>query len=109
MWKIHHGFVRNDIGLEFETNTRTAKQRAVVKSMPRIKGKMLTIYEESFIIRSAKIWNKVPSKIQNETNLPSFKLKLDDWLSTIPDEPPVTGYNYTTKNSILDHCKSTER
>ena len=70
---------------------------------------MLSIYEESFIIRSAKLWNKVPSAIQNVASLNSFKLKLDNWLSLLPDEPPVLGYYHVTKNSILDYCKSTER
>ena len=109
IWKIRNGFVPNEIELEFQVNIRTSKEIAVVKPMPRIRGKMLSIYEESFSIRSAKLWNKVPSIIQNEASLISFKIKLDNWLSLFPDEPPVLGYYHPTLNSILDHCKSTER
>ena len=109
IWKIRNGFVPNEIELEFQINIRTSKEIAVVKPMPRIRGKMLSIYEESFSIRSAKLWNKVPSIVQNEASLISFKIKLDNWLSLFPDEPPVLGYYHPTLNSILDHCKSTER
>ena len=51
--KIKNKFVPNDLKLEFKRNDRTSAVKAILKPMPRIKGSLLTSYENSFIILSA--------------------------------------------------------
>ena len=108
VWKIKNEVVRNDVGLNFEVNPRTSKLRAVVKPMPKIRGKLLSIYEDSFTIRAAKLYNRVPSNIRDEISLTTFKLKLNKWLFSFPDLPPINGY-HPTKNSIIDHWTANDR
>ena len=103
VWKLKNGLIRNDVKLQFKRNERTSRDVAVVLPLPKVKGKILSIYEDSFVIRSARIWNKIPSEITSVAKLSGFKIKLDKWLSGIPDNPPVNGYYHETKNSILDY------
>ena len=102
-WKLLNGFVRNDIDMEFKTCERTSRIKAVLKPMPKIKGKLLNIYENSFIIRSAKLWNLLPAEISTEKNKGAFHSKLKKWLAEIPDRPPIYGYYHVNKNSLLDY------
>ena len=77
--------------------------------MAKIKGKIWFVYEHSFTTQAAK-WNKLPMSVATEENLTSFKTKLDKWLSSIPDKPPVQGYSYNhCLNSILDYTTSGNR
>ena len=61
------------------------------------------MYESSFQIKAAKLWNKLPSQITSLNNLTAFKEKLNKYLIGYPDRPPVTGYYHVTKNSLLDY------
>lgn len=103
VWKIKNYFVPNDINLEFSFNSRKLSFEAIVKPMPRVRGKLLSMYESSFQIKAAKLWNKLPSKITSLENLTAFKKKLNEYLILYPDRPPVTGYYHVTKNSLLDY------
>ena len=76
--------------------------------MPKIRGKLLSIYEDSFTIRAAKLYNRVPPNIRDEISLTTFKLKLNKWLFSFPDLPPINGY-HPTKNSIMDHWTANDR
>ena len=82
---------------------------AVVRPLPKIKGKILSVYEDSFPIRTAKLWNIVPKEITSSTTLTVFTNKLDRWLSSIPDNPPVQGYYHVNKNSLLDYRTQSNR
>ena len=103
LWKIKNNMIQNDIGIEFKFNERNSQIKAVIKPMAKLRGRVQSSFEQSFIIKSAKIWNKLPPKLTEISLLNSFKTKLDKYLSFIPDEPPVNGYFHKTKNSILDY------
>ena len=75
--------------------------------MPKIKGKILTAFEQTFIIRCAKLWNKLPTELMLEEHYKSFLYKLDKWLELFPDEPPVQGYFHRSRNSLLDYNTQT--
>ena len=102
VWKIKYNLVPNDINLEFSTNNRRSGSVAIVKPMPRSAGKLLSMFENSFIVKSAKLWNKLPLKLKQVDSLTVFKSQLDKYLKLIPDRPPIRGYYHTNKNSILD-------
>ena len=103
VWKIKNNLAPNDINLDFKTNIRNNKIDAVVKPMAKCLGKTRTSFENSFIIKSAKIWNRLPFPLREISNLNLFKKQLDIYLNYIPDEPPVQGYFHKCKNSILDY------
>ena len=103
VWKIKNEIVPNDINLQFSFNVHKSRFDAVVKPLPRVRGRLLSIYESSFQIKAAKLWNKLPSQITSLNNLSAFKEKLNKYLIGYPDRPPVTGYYHITKNSLLDY------
>ena len=51
IWKICNGVYPNSIGIDFKINPRTTSTQAIIKPLPKIRGKILTLYDESFIIR----------------------------------------------------------
>ena len=103
VWKIKNNKTPNDINLEFKINSRNSETKAVVKPMAKSKGKIQTSYENSLVIKSAKIWNKLPFKLTETSNFLLFKNKLEKYLNYFPDEPPVHGYFHKSKNSLLDY------
>ena len=104
VWKIKNNIVPNDIHLQFSESTRRSGVKAILKTLPKIKGKVLTLYEHSFVVRAAKLWNKLPCKISSLDNFNVFQSKLDVYLRKYPDKPPVAGYYHANTNSILDYA-----
>ena len=103
VWKIKNNLVPNDVNLCFSRNIRNDRERAILQPMPKCRGKTLTVYENSFVVKAAKLWNKLPNKLTKIASLSLFKSKLDQYLSLLPDLPPVSGYYHTTDNSILSY------
>ena len=73
--------------------------------MPRVRGKLLTKFEESFVIKAAKLWNVLPGNLTHIPDLTIFKAALDEYLFTLPDKPPILGYPYQTNNSLTSVIK----
>ena len=72
--------------------------------MPRVGSRLLTIFEESFIIKSCKLWNVLPAHLTQIASLSSFKVQLQRFVCNIPDEPPVVGYPHRNNNSLTEQC-----
>ena len=102
VWMIKNNRIANSIDLKFSTN-RKGIVKAILAPFPKIKGKILTIYENSFRIFSVKLWNKLPPTISEINNLSLFKKKLHEYLLLYPDNPPVKGYYHLNNNSLLDY------
>ena len=58
------------------------------------------MYDDSFRITGAKLWNAVPKNIRQKTSLGSFKSALTKHLLLLQDNPPIPGFS--SANSILD-------
>ena len=104
LWKILHEINPNSLGIEFKEHSRTSSIKAILKPLPKLRGKVLTNYDESFVIKSAKLWNKLPPNLTTITSLSLFKHHLDKFLTNLPDEPPLPGYPCKSDNSILNVC-----
>ena len=61
-------------------------------------------YDQSFVVRAAKLWNTLPRHVNTADALPAFKTALGNFLDTIPDNPPVSGCTTMNANSIIDWC-----
>ena len=61
-----------------------------------------TAYDNSFGVKSARLWNLLPKKVNSVTELEAFKVSLGDFLVQFPDKPPVPGYTPPNSNSLLD-------
>ena len=113
VWKILEGFSPN-CGLETTNSDRRGREVKV----PPVKGsgKIQTLREFSFQVHGSRLFNSVPKSVRNLTrvSIEEFKEKLDNYLSTLPDEPK--GPNYipsscsqvtgSPSNSILDHAQT---
>ena len=102
LWKINHGYNPNSIKMEFKEHNRSTAVRAIMKPLPTLRGKLLTQYDHSFVINSAKLWNILPAPLTKITSLGRFKSSLDKFLSTVPDLPPLPGYPYNSNNSLIN-------
>lgn len=104
VWKIKNQIYPNTVGLKFYLNKRTNALRAAIRPLPKARGRLLTQFDESFLVRSCKLWNILPSQLTHITVLSSFKLSLRKYLENIPDEPPLPGYPFLNGNSLLEQC-----
>ena len=65
--------------------------------------------ESSLQVRGAKLFNCIPRELRDMfTGTPEmFKAGLDEWLSTIPDQPTVPGrQRAAASNSLLDQVQN---
>ena len=100
LWKIQNCIYPNTININFKTHLRTSAIKAIVKPLPKLRGKLLTIYDQSFTIKAAKLWNVLPPNLTKISSLELFKVSLDRFLLKVPDEPPLPGYSHKTDNSL---------
>ena len=104
VWKIKNNVFPNTVHFDFKLQKRSNKMKAVLRPLPRVTGKLLTTYENSFIINAAKIWNCLPAHLTHVLTLSCFTSELEKFLKTIPDKPPLPGYPYTNNNSLTQQC-----
>ena len=100
VWKIIHGKSPNDIGMQFERQDDCIK--AIVKPLPRCAARKQTLFENSFTICGAKLWNLMPKQSRNMESFPAFKSSVDKFLDHIPDRPPIEYYYSPNNNSLLE-------
>ena len=113
IWKILEGISPN-CGINMITSDRRGREVQI----PQMKGKgrFNTIREGSFQVHGAKIFNSLPKAIRNlsKISVEEFKLSLDKFLQTLPDEPKLPGYipsgcsqvTASPSNSIIDLSKA---
>lgn len=102
MWKIYHGVSPNDMKIKFAVPSRLGI-KAIVPNLNRSSTQRhQSLYDSSFAVNGPRLWNTIPIQLPSIADPEQFKIKLTDFLLTIPDKPPVKGYCYSNKNSILD-------
>ena len=103
VWKIKNGLYPNSINLQFKLNRRPAFIKADLQPMPTEPG-LRNKFDNSFVIKAAKLWNKLPPYLTYVTDLVAFKAGLDKFLIDIPDLPPIPGYPTQGRtNSITEY------
>ena len=102
VWKILNGVSPNDIGMKFR---ETSRRGIIAVIPPLVKGcsqRNQSLYDGSFAVLGARLWNVVPVDVKSLKTFLSFKEKLSQFLSSFPDNPPVQGYSCANTNSLLD-------
>lgn len=106
VWSILEGLVPNPKpgAMVSKFNPRLGRSCSVpvVKSGPFHKQ----VYS-SFVVQGGMLFNCIPMEIRNLTNCNKavFKVHLDNFLKTVPDEPQISGYTAIRRaetNSLLD-------
>ena len=85
VWKIKNGFYPNSVDLKFKYHPRTAAFQIVPRPLPKVNGKLLTLFENSFIINASKLWNVLPPALTRIDCLSNFVSELKKFLCKIPD------------------------
>lgn len=103
IWKIIENKVVNlsSNTVRIKQNQRTGR-KIVIPALSKISGRNQTLQYNSFVWRAGRLFNNLPLKLRNLTNVDadSFKRALDKVLLSISDEPPVPGYATTCENSL---------
>ena len=99
VWKILEGLAPN-CGLEETSSDRRGREVKIDQSKGSCKIK--TIREGSFKVHGARLFNSLPKKIRNLTKVSSeeFKISLDQYLQSLPDEPKLPGYTPSACNQL---------
>ena len=100
MWKIIYGKYTNDLGFQFRFSERRGLS-VLIRPLTNTNCKAQTLYDNSFAVLAAKLWNLLPANLSLMSCFSTFKAGVDQFLSQFPDKPPVQGYPYVTDNSLL--------
>ena len=101
-WKILNGKIPNDVEMKFYTSDRLGLRAKVPPISKNCPSSVQSLYEHSFSIKAAKLWNILPKSLNTIKELTSFKAALGLFLEKVPDKPPTPGYTAECSNSILD-------
>ena len=107
MWKILNGHHPNNIGIEFQSSKTQRDHRKAPKTLEVGQGE--TPDDVRYIFRSTrpKLWNLIPANVSSVKDIEVFKIELNkDFVSKMPDKPPVKGYSCENNNSLLEWCSS---
>ena len=104
MFKILNFTVCNDVGISFHDHPHLGLLADLPSLRTHSSLKAKTLFDSSFSVLGPKLWNRVPRRVKESQTLISFKTKLDEYLKTIPDHPPVQGYVCQNNNSLIDWC-----
>ena len=100
VFKILKGLTPNDLSLEFYQTKRRGLCCKIPPMSKTCSPRIQRMYDDSFRVVGAKLWNRIPSTIRSKPTLSSFKSSLTKYLMSLRDCPPVSGI--TSANSILD-------
>ena len=105
VWKIYNGLMHNP-GIEFKNKD---SRNGLVCKIPKYESKLRW---QSFLVNGPKLFNSVPKEVrefpldelvtQNQA-IVNFKKKLDDYLTSIPDEPNRSS-KYSSDISGISLC-----
>jgi hypothetical protein len=88
--------------MEFYYTGRLEWRARLPKLYGRAKTSAKTLYDASFAVQGAKLWNALPKDVNTQDNLDTLKVHLGEFLGRIPDQPPTTGYRTSNHNSIVN-------
>ena len=104
IWKVAQGLIQ---GYQATFTSSPRRGRVMVVSPLNKKGpaSLRNARESSLKVKGAQLFNVIPRAMRDMiTGTPDqFKQMLDDWLSTIPDQPTIQGrQRAAASNSLLD-------
>ena len=106
VWKIINNLAPNDINIQFNRNPRLGIKVVIPPIRRNVPQSTQTLFDNSFRVKAARLWNTLPSGINTIDELDTFKVALGKFLERIPDYPPITGYTTVNSNSMLDWIQS---
>ena len=91
VWKILEKKVPN-CGIEISTEEGRLGRKCQIPKLKRNGRKAIqSLREHTLQIEGARLFNCIPKRLREMHNQEEFKDGLDQWLTTIPDEPRIGG------------------
>ena len=104
LWKVAQGLVQG-YQATFNTSPRRGREMQVSPMVNRGPASLRNAKEASLKVRGAQLFNVIPRALRDIATgtAEQFKLELDTWLSTIPDQPTIPSRQRAAgSNSLLD-------
>ena len=96
VWKILQNIVPNvgESSITYRFSTRHGRFCVVPRPTTTASAEVQRLKEGSFCVNGPKLFNSLPKSLRNlkDVDLSVFKRKLDQYLSTVADEPQCPGY-----------------
>ena len=117
VWKVLEGLAPN-CGISADSKNRLGRICSIPKLVNTSSSKIKTLRENCFQVHGPRLFNCLPIQLRNLTRctVDEFKAQLDKVLSMVPDEPEVSGCQYTPRacdqftgkpsNSLIDQIRS---
>ena len=87
-WKILHKKAPNDIKMVFYESDRLGVRAKVPPEQKNCPSSISSIYENSFSVKAAKLWNILPKSVNTAKDLDSLKVAPGKFLERFQDTPP---------------------
>ena len=103
MWKLLHKITPIDVDVQFRQRLRGLRLgwKAVVPSWENhSRTADWNLWEDSFAVVGSQLWNTLPVALNTIQTKDTVKYRPTDFLSTLPDEPPVRNYARAHKNTL---------
>ena len=104
LWKVAQGLVQG-YRATFTSSPRRGREMQVSPLVNRAPASVRKAKESSLQVRGAQLFNVIPRALRDITagSPDQFKFQLDEWLSTIPDQPTIPGrQRAAASNSLLE-------
>ena len=101
VWKILHALSPNDLNIQFATTSRFGVKAQIPCLNKSSSMRHQSMYDSSFAVLGPRLWNTLPNQLRAIADTSKFKHQLTEFLLTIPDKPPASGYCGANGNSIL--------
>ena len=108
LWKVAQGLVQG-YKASFVQSARRGRLMVLAPLCNQAPAAVKNARESSLQVKGAKLFNSIPRELRDTFTgtTDSFKARLDEWLSTIPDQPTVPGRQRAAgSNSILDQVQT---
>ena len=107
IWKLAQGLVQG-YKVSFAPSARRGRHMVLPPLCPHASASVRHARESSLQVKGAKLFNLIPRELRDTLTgtTDQFKVKLDAWLSTIPDQPTIPGRQRAApSNSLLDQAQ----
>ena len=105
LWKVSQGIIPNNLHLDFYNTSRHGIKCRRPRYNPKCRY-ISTVKFNSFTSNGPALFNIIPPKIKEAKSLSAFKSKLQKFINSFPDTPPIPNYTGQNHNSLLDWVKS---
>ena len=104
IWKISQGLVKG-FNIDFIESGRRGKMAVVKPFVSSAPAAVRRAREASLAVKGCRVFNLLPGYVRNLSgcSVDSFKLALDSFLSTVPDEPTTQGLTRAAETNSMIH------